>query len=148
MPRTKPCKINSSKYLINDHWLTLHSDSYTTAAGDTVEPYYVQESSDWVHVVCFNEHEELLKETGYEVSKLEKVVSHCPNPSTHTNRVHTVRGEELRWVSEQKLDISEDIEVCFLPWKDVLQRVVSVLRRAFNSLRREVFCSMHGGSRH
>ena len=49
----KPWKIVRSDYIVKDKWLTLRADTCETAEGITIEPYYVQEVCDWVHVVGF-----------------------------------------------------------------------------------------------
>jgi len=49
-----PWKIIKSKYLIKDQWLTLRSDHCLTPQNETVDPYYVLETVDWVNVVPFD----------------------------------------------------------------------------------------------
>jgi len=49
-----PWKIIKSKYLIKDQWLTLRSDHCLTPQNETVDPYYILETVDWVNVVPFD----------------------------------------------------------------------------------------------
>jgi len=55
-----PWKIVSSKYLVQDRWLSLRADRCETAEGLVIEPYYVQESPDWAHIAAFDEELRLL----------------------------------------------------------------------------------------
>ncbi len=56
----KPWKIRKSRYLVNDEWLTLRADSCETAEGLIIEPFYILEKADWVHVVAFDKEERIL----------------------------------------------------------------------------------------
>jgi len=49
----KPWRIVRSSYLVRDKWLTLRADTCETHDGLIIEPYYVQEVCNWVHVVGF-----------------------------------------------------------------------------------------------
>ena len=40
-----------SKSLINDRWMRLRADRCELANGSVIEPYYVMEEPEWVHVV-------------------------------------------------------------------------------------------------
>ena len=44
-------EILSSKYLVNDRWLTLRADDCRTSNGQIVAPYYVLEYPPWVSVL-------------------------------------------------------------------------------------------------
>ena len=55
-----PWKILSSRYLIRDEWMTLRADRCETSDGVILDPYYIQEGPDWVHVAAFNTEGELL----------------------------------------------------------------------------------------
>jgi 8-oxo-dGTP pyrophosphatase MutT (NUDIX family) len=59
MPVT-PWKVVSSRYVIRDPWMTLRADHCEMASGVTLNPYYVQEPPDWVHVVAFDSQERIL----------------------------------------------------------------------------------------
>jgi 8-oxo-dGTP pyrophosphatase MutT (NUDIX family) len=59
MPIT-PWKIAGSRYLIRDRWMTLRADHCETANGAALDPYYVQEAPDWVHIVAFDIQDRIL----------------------------------------------------------------------------------------
>jgi 8-oxo-dGTP pyrophosphatase MutT (NUDIX family) len=46
----QPWRQLSSKTLIHDRWISLRADRCALASGLIVEPYYVIEDRDWVHV--------------------------------------------------------------------------------------------------
>lgn len=45
---------------MRERWMTLRADKCETPQGVIVEPYYVQEPGDWVHVVAFDNAERIL----------------------------------------------------------------------------------------
>ena len=45
-------KIKNSKYVIQDRWLTVRADTCETSKGLVVDPYYVLECKEWVHIVA------------------------------------------------------------------------------------------------
>jgi ADP-ribose pyrophosphatase len=47
----KPWILLDSTPLINDRWLRLRSDRCALANGSVIEPYYVMEEHEWVHIV-------------------------------------------------------------------------------------------------
>ena len=55
-----PWRVVDSRYLIRDPWLVLRADRCETANGVTVDPYYVQESPDWVQIVAFDDQDRIL----------------------------------------------------------------------------------------
>jgi 8-oxo-dGTP pyrophosphatase MutT (NUDIX family) len=59
MPLTR-WKTLSSRYPIRDQWLTLRADRCETETGLILDPYYVQEPRDWVHVVAFDSRDRIL----------------------------------------------------------------------------------------
>lgn len=56
----KPWKTTKSKYLLRNRWLTVRADSCETDDGVIIEPYYVLEYSDWVHIVALDSHNQVL----------------------------------------------------------------------------------------
>lgn len=60
-----PWKIVESRYLIRDPWMILRADRCETARGVTVDPYYVQEPSDWVQIVAFDGRDRILLNRQY-----------------------------------------------------------------------------------
>ena len=55
-----PWRLIDSRYLVRDRWLTLRADRCQIPTGAVVDPYYVQESPDWVQVVAFDAQERIL----------------------------------------------------------------------------------------
>lgn len=58
--KLRPWKIRSSKYVFNDAWLKIRADSCETAEGVIIEPFYIYEPADWVHVVAFDSSDNVL----------------------------------------------------------------------------------------
>lgn len=54
---------------------------------------------------------ELLEETGYEFTSIEKLGKISPNPATSTNYMHMFLATGGKKVTEQKLDATEDVEI-------------------------------------
>lgn len=44
----------ASRHVIDDQWLRVRADSCLAEDGVVIEPYYVFEYRDWVHVACFD----------------------------------------------------------------------------------------------
>jgi 8-oxo-dGTP pyrophosphatase MutT (NUDIX family) len=55
-----PWKILESKYIFNDRWLKVRADRCETSEGKILDPYYVHEPLDWVHVVAFDASDRVL----------------------------------------------------------------------------------------
>lgn len=53
--KLRPWKTLSSKYLSRSPWISLRSETCETADGHTIDPYFVVEMPDWVHIVAFDE---------------------------------------------------------------------------------------------
>ena len=49
-----------SEYTLNDKWFRLRADRCRTERGTIVEPYYVAEMTDWVHITAFDEQDRIL----------------------------------------------------------------------------------------
>ena len=45
----QPWKINQTRYLVQDRWITLRADDCETHEGVSVAPYYLLEYPDWVN---------------------------------------------------------------------------------------------------
>lgn len=56
----KPWRVVHSEYVIEDKWVTLRADRCVTDRGVIIDPYYVHESVDWVHVLALNPANEVL----------------------------------------------------------------------------------------
>lgn len=50
----KPWKRLARQTLVHDRWLALHADRCELPGGRAIEPYYVLEEKDWVHVAAFD----------------------------------------------------------------------------------------------
>lgn len=50
----KPWKVRASKYLIQDRWMTLRTDTCELPNGTVIDDYYVREIPDFVQVVPIN----------------------------------------------------------------------------------------------
>jgi len=53
-------KVTNSRYVVRDRWMTLRADRCETASGVVLDPYYVQEPADWVHIVAFDCEDRIL----------------------------------------------------------------------------------------
>jgi len=56
----KPWIIRNSEYVLKDQWLTVRADRCETPSGHILDPYYVLEYTDWVHVVAFDDRMRVL----------------------------------------------------------------------------------------
>ena len=64
---------------------------------------------------------ELLEETGYTVSTIIPTGKLYPNPALQTNTLHCFLALDVEKVSEQNLDMGEDIEVQLVPLEKVIE---------------------------
>lgn len=55
-----PWKTLESRYIHSDRWLTLRADRCLTPEGRTIDPYYVIEAKEWVHIFAINKQSEVL----------------------------------------------------------------------------------------
>lgn len=56
----KPWSVTSSKQVVASPWLNLRADVCETGDGVTLDPFYVMEAPDWVHIVPFDHEGRLL----------------------------------------------------------------------------------------
>lgn len=56
----RPWTVRASRRLIRDRWISLRADHCVTQRGAELDPYYVLEYPDWVHVVALDEEDRLL----------------------------------------------------------------------------------------
>jgi 8-oxo-dGTP pyrophosphatase MutT (NUDIX family) len=66
---------------------------------------------------------ELEEETGYIPQKITKITTFYNAPSKDTNQIHLFLGENAVKVSEQNLDVTEEIEVLLIPVDEVLSKI-------------------------
>lgn len=67
---------------------------------------------------------ELSEETGYVAEKLIKLATLYDNPVKDTNSIHLFIAENVIKSQQQKLDITEEIEVVLIPISEVMQKVL------------------------
>ncbi len=60
MSRVKPWKVESTRYLFKDRWLTARVDRCVTPAGVEVPAYYVLEYPDWVNIVAIDKADHII----------------------------------------------------------------------------------------
>jgi 8-oxo-dGTP pyrophosphatase MutT (NUDIX family) len=58
--KTKHWQVLSSRYLVRDRWINLRADRCQTARGVEVDPYYVIESRDFIHVVALDDEDRIV----------------------------------------------------------------------------------------
>ena len=56
----RPWKTEKSRYLLKDRWLTVRADRCITSDGVEVDPYYVLEALDWVHILAMDSDKNIL----------------------------------------------------------------------------------------
>jgi ADP-ribose pyrophosphatase len=66
---------------------------------------------------------ELEEETGYVPQNITKITTLYNGPSKDTNQIHLFLAENAVKVSEQNLDITEEIEVLLIPIDEVLDKI-------------------------
>ncbi|MEH2179019.1 NUDIX hydrolase [Nostoc sp.] len=67
---------------------------------------------------------ELREETGYIPQEFRKIATLYDKPSKDTNQIHLFLAENVGKVGEQQLDITEEIEVVFIPVESVLDKIL------------------------
>ncbi len=67
----------------------------------------------------------MLEETGYTSDDVEQLLEVIDNPTKDTNKIYFFLARNARYVAEQHLDASEDIEVVTVPLAEVEQMVLS-----------------------
>lgn len=66
---------------------------------------------------------ELQEETGYIAQKITKIATLYDNPVKDTNNIHLFLAENVIKAGEQKLDITEEIEIILIPVESVLDKI-------------------------
>jgi 8-oxo-dGTP pyrophosphatase MutT (NUDIX family) len=56
----KPWRVFSTRHALRDRWISVRADGCVTARGATLDPYYVLEYPDWVHVAAFDDDDHLV----------------------------------------------------------------------------------------
>lgn len=73
----KPWKVLSKQYLVDDNWMRLRADVCQREDGVIIEPFYVQESRDWVCVFPVTEAGEVVLVTEYRHAVASVVTGLC-----------------------------------------------------------------------
>ncbi|KZL48926.1 NUDIX hydrolase [Nodularia spumigena CENA596] len=68
---------------------------------------------------------EFQEETGYVAQKLTKIATLYDNHVKDTNKIHLFLAENVIKIGEQKLDVTEDIEVVLIPLASVLDKIIN-----------------------
>lgn len=68
---------------------------------------------------------ELLEETGYTAHHFEEIAIISPNPANHNNLSISFLATGAQKVSNQDLDVTEEIEVVVLPLEEVINMLKS-----------------------
>ncbi|KAB8335482.1 NUDIX hydrolase [Scytonema tolypothrichoides VB-61278] len=67
---------------------------------------------------------EMQEETGYIAQQVKKIATLYDNPSKDTNNIHLFLAENVIKSGEQKLDITEEIEVVLIPVESVREKII------------------------
>ena len=65
MTTLKPWTVTASRIVLADRWIRLRADSCVAPSGDVVDPFYVLEYADWVHVVALTDDDRLVMNRQY-----------------------------------------------------------------------------------
>lgn len=56
----QPWTVSESRHVVTSPWMNLRADVCETADGVKLDPFYVMEAPDWVHIVPFDSDDRLL----------------------------------------------------------------------------------------
>jgi 8-oxo-dGTP pyrophosphatase MutT (NUDIX family) len=65
MTALRPWTVTASRIVLADRWIRLRADSCVASNGDVVDPFYVLEYRDWVHVVALTDDDRLVMNRQY-----------------------------------------------------------------------------------
>jgi 8-oxo-dGTP pyrophosphatase MutT (NUDIX family) len=65
MTPLRPWRVTASRIVLADRWIRLRADSCVAPSGDVVDPFYVLEYADWVHVVALTDDDRLVMNRQY-----------------------------------------------------------------------------------
>ena len=72
-----------SRYVFKDKWISVRADKCRMPGGRIVEPYYVLEYPDWVHVVALTKNREVVLVRQYRHG-IQKTVLEVPSGCIET----------------------------------------------------------------
>lgn len=61
----KPWTVTASRIVLADRWIRVRADSCVASSCDVVDPFYVLEYRDWVHVVALTDDDRLVMNRQY-----------------------------------------------------------------------------------
>jgi 8-oxo-dGTP pyrophosphatase MutT (NUDIX family) len=64
---------------------------------------------------------ELIEETGYKAARFLQIGKIYPNPALQTNVLYCYLALDAERIAEQRLDAGEDIEVCVMPFDELVE---------------------------
>ena len=64
---------------------------------------------------------ELIEETGYKAERFIEIGKIYPNPALQINTLHCYLALDAEKITEQSLDAGEDIEVCVMPFDELVE---------------------------
>lgn len=67
---------------------------------------------------------ELEEETGYTAKEVTKITTLYDKPSKDTNKIHLFLAKDVIKSGEQKLDITEEIDVVLIPQESVRDKII------------------------
>ncbi len=65
MTTLKPWTVTASRIVLADRWIRVRADSCVAANGDAIDPFYILEYADWVHVVALTDDDRLVMNRQY-----------------------------------------------------------------------------------
>lgn len=65
MTALKPWTVTASRIVLADRWIRVRADSCVADNGDAIDPFYVLEYPDWVHVVALTDDDRLVMNRQY-----------------------------------------------------------------------------------
>lgn len=68
---------------------------------------------------------ELEEETGYTSPTLKKLTTLYDNPVKDTNKIHLFLAQNVVKTTQQKLDLTEDIEVILIPVPEIHEKILA-----------------------
>lgn len=99
----------SSKYLVQDRWLSLRADSCQMPNGLVVEPFYVMEYSTWVNIVAITKNQEVVLVKQYRHG-IQKTVLELPGGSMDSQDKSPLEAAKRELLEESGYTSSNLIE--------------------------------------
>jgi ADP-ribose pyrophosphatase len=103
---TEPWKLLHSTYSFRDRWLTLRSDTVALPSGETLSPYHVIESADWVNaialtddgnIVLVEQYRHAVQQTMLELPAGHVDAGETPEAAVKRELIEETGCESTRW---------------------------------------------------